>query len=194
MPNVLGDTKTNYSNEWYTPSHVIELARLVLGTIDLDPASSLVANETVKAAKIYTVEDDGLSKPWSGKVWCNPPYAGVSDWCEKMRLSYGAGEIEEGLLLVNANTETRFFQSSLSAPVCLIRRRLVFYNPNVTEEKPVIGSAVFYFGRKLDVFLEHFSTLGTVLVKAVDSCSHTGTRTRRLKGLCCDICQRRISH
>jgi hypothetical protein len=59
-------------NEWYTPAKYIEMARKVLGEIDLDPASSLAANDTVKAKEWF---DDGLTKPWRGRVWMNPPYA-----------------------------------------------------------------------------------------------------------------------
>ena len=25
-------------------------------------------------------EDDGLSQPWDGLVWCNPPYSAMKDW------------------------------------------------------------------------------------------------------------------
>ena len=42
--------------EWYTPPYIIEKAKLVLGTIDLDPASCEYANRTVGASKIYTAE------------------------------------------------------------------------------------------------------------------------------------------
>lgn len=40
--------------EIYTPSEIIEPAREFLGAIDLDPASSLRANERVRAAEIFT--------------------------------------------------------------------------------------------------------------------------------------------
>jgi hypothetical protein len=48
--------------EWQTPGPYIELARAVLGGIDLDPASSAAAQERVKATTIFTQQDDGLTQ------------------------------------------------------------------------------------------------------------------------------------
>ena len=61
------------TQEHYTPAHVVELAREVLGVIDLDPASCEEANATVRAKRIFTRGDDGLTQPWSGRVFLNPP-------------------------------------------------------------------------------------------------------------------------
>ena len=61
-------------NEWYTPAKNIEVAREVLGEIDLDPASHAIAQQTVKATRFFTAADDGLKQLWHGRVLFNPPY------------------------------------------------------------------------------------------------------------------------
>jgi len=60
--------------DWYTPELYVDLARRVMGTIDLDPASSDKAQEVAQAEKFYTEADDGLQQAWWGNVFLNPPY------------------------------------------------------------------------------------------------------------------------
>jgi len=64
--------------EWYSPHELIEPARSVFGGFDLDPASCAEANINVRASRIYTLADDGQSRPWDfdgmpSRVWLNPP-------------------------------------------------------------------------------------------------------------------------
>lgn len=50
------------------------------GAFTLDVAA---APHNAKAPEFYTREDDGLSKPWRGLVWCNPPYSDCGAWVRK---------------------------------------------------------------------------------------------------------------
>lgn len=61
-------------NEWYTPIKYIELARDVLGEIDIDPATSEFGQSRIQAKKHYTKETDGLKEEndWCGWMWLYP--------------------------------------------------------------------------------------------------------------------------
>ena len=41
------------TNEWYTPKKYVDVARQILGEIDLDPASCIVANRVIKAKQFW---------------------------------------------------------------------------------------------------------------------------------------------
>ena len=45
-----------------------------------------------KCESYYTPEQDGLSQPWTGVVWCNPPYGRqIGKWVEKAAASAADG-------------------------------------------------------------------------------------------------------
>jgi hypothetical protein len=52
--------------EWYTPTLYIEMAREVLGNIDLDPASNDLAQQSIKATQYFTIAEDGLKQSGTG--------------------------------------------------------------------------------------------------------------------------------
>lgn len=62
------------------PAFIAELEDRLGAPFDLDVAA---AAHNAKAPKFYTIEDDGLSQPWRGNVWCNPPYSGLDAWLRK---------------------------------------------------------------------------------------------------------------
>lgn len=70
--------------EHLTPPNIVMAAQDVLGRIELDPASTPFANTLIKAKRIYTAKDDGLSKKWKARtVFLNPP-GGVYDTAQKV--------------------------------------------------------------------------------------------------------------
>jgi ParB family chromosome partitioning protein len=153
-------------NEWYTPAEYIEAARTTLGDIDLDPASSDEANTIVRAEKFYTAKDDGLSKPWRGRVWLNPPYASelIVPFVDKLVQSYTSGHVPSAITLTNNATETEWFTSisKHAAALCLPRGRVRFWQPGKDSAAPLQGQAVLYLGKQPEVFAEHFGTFGRI--------------------------------
>lgn len=152
------------NNEWYTPGPLIEIARSVLGAIDLDPASSAIANETVKAKRFFAVEDNGLTKCWSGRVWMNPPYeSGVVDEFAS-KLVEDLDQISAAITLTNNATETQWFQkmAQASSAICLLAGRVRFYRPDGSAGAPLQGQALLYFGTDSENFRAAFAPHGVV--------------------------------
>jgi hypothetical protein len=67
-------------NEHYTPKWIFDALGLAF---DLDVASPQNHKTHVPATAFYTALDDGLSQPWYGRVWCNPPFAKATLWADK---------------------------------------------------------------------------------------------------------------
>lgn len=123
----LGEQKRNFnivtedSQEWYTPKYILD----ALGKFDLDPCSPVVRPFDT-ARKHYTMLDDGLCKPWSGRVWLNPPYSDIQTWMLALA-RHG-----NGIALVFNRLGTQWF-NELVMPFCsglfFLTGRLKFIPP-----------------------------------------------------------------
>lgn len=158
------------NNEWYTPPALIQAAREAMGAIDVDPASSEIANKTVKAKAFFTTENDGLVKAWQGNVWMNPPYAQplVSEFADAVSDKYDSREIKRACILVNNATETSWFQRMLksASAVCFLKGRVRFLDPSgAPSGAPLQGQAVIYMGENPYRFAKSFGELGCVLMR-----------------------------
>ena len=83
--------------------------------------------ENAKCAAFYTPEMDGLSQPWYGNCWCNPPYGRqVGRWVAKAAQS--AAEGATVVMLLPARTDTAWFHDYIygRAEVRFVRGRLKF--------------------------------------------------------------------
>ena len=68
-----------------TPPGIIQ----AFGPFDLDPCAP-VKRPWATADNHYTIEDDGLLRPWQGLVWCNPPYGPkTGDWLARCAQQLG---------------------------------------------------------------------------------------------------------
>lgn len=84
---------------WLTPPALLKS----LGHFDLDPCAA-VGQPWTTADKQYTILNNGLKQPWTGRVWMNPPYGGqVERWMERL------ADHGDGIALVFARTETGAF-------------------------------------------------------------------------------------
>lgn len=150
------------NNEWYTPQYIIDAARKTMGKIDLDPASSDIANRTVRATTYYSKDDDGLSKPWFGNIWLNPPYAKELIGKFASAIKNRCNDYDQAIILVNNGTETEWFHdiSSVASAICLVKKRIRFLDINGNLGKPLQGQIILYVGSHYSKFIENFSQFG----------------------------------
>jgi phage N-6-adenine-methyltransferase len=143
-------------NEWYTPARYIELARKVLGSIDVDPASNDYAQATVRATTFYTAETNGLDKEWFGKVWCNPRYSRelIGRFIDKLVEEYRSGRCTEAIILTHNSTDTRWaavlFENA--SAMCFTRGRVKFVSLTKRIAAPAMGQLFTYFGSRPGTF------------------------------------------
>jgi phage N-6-adenine-methyltransferase len=155
------------NNEWYTPAPIIDVARAVLGGFDIDPASSEVANRIVRAARIFTAEDDGLAQEWPvGSIWINPPYAQplMGQFADRFAAEVRRGST--GIMLVNNATETAWFQTVAAecSAICFPKSRIKFLDPEGNPSgAPLQGQAIIYCGPDADTFEGAFAGFGLVV-------------------------------
>jgi len=160
-------TYNSGDNEWFTPVKIANAVHEVMGGIDLDPASCEEANRVVKATQVFNAADNGLTKPWAGRVFLNPPYSKllIRMFCSKLVRHVKNGKISAAVVLVNNATETRWFQElfSVVSAVCFPSGRVKFWqSKEATASNPLQGQAILYFGEDHDSFMKTFTKFGRV--------------------------------
>ena len=109
---------------WATPQWLFNELNEEFG-FTLDAAAD---SENAKCKRYLTAEDDGTFVPWSGVVWCNPPYGNViGEFLEKAvrEKSNGITSVH----LIPARTDTRWFHAYVlphATEIRFIKGRLRF--------------------------------------------------------------------
>lgn len=177
------------SNEHYTPPEIVDAARNTMGQIDLDPASSAVANRHIQASKIFTKKNDGLLQEWHGTVFLNPPggligrTSSAKSWWYKLGNEYEAGRVTQAIFL---GFSLEILQTSQvkplgpiphTFPMCFPARRIEFLvlknGVLVPGKDPTHANVIVYLPPKgadrtmgIVGFRDEFSCFGAV--KAAD--------------------------
>jgi transcriptional regulator with XRE-family HTH domain len=149
---------------WRTPKALLETLYRVFERFDLDPCSpTFTRGQTPVRARVhYTIVDDGLSLPWHGVVFLNPPYGRtIGQWIEKAKAEVASGNARLALALIPARTDTRWWHEGVagSATVFFLRGRLSF--DDAGQSAPFPSALVIWGGTS-----EELSRLQAVLPDA----------------------------
>jgi hypothetical protein len=154
------------SEEWYTPSEVIDRVIATLGTIDLDPCSNSRSRPVVPARNHFTKRDDGLSRQWFGRVFMNPPYGrDVKRWVAHLCAEHKCGRVTAAIALLHARTDTAWFSLFRDYTLCFVRGRLKFAGQGAGNSAP-FPSVLAYLGPQPAAFASAFADIGTIYRQA----------------------------
>ncbi len=111
------------SQSWITPKFILN----ALGQFDLDPCEC-DPQPWLCALQGYNIHQDGLSLPWRGRVYLNPPFDRyqVGRWITRL------AEHGNGTALLHARTEAEWFAPCWKSGCAMLflADRLYFHYPD----------------------------------------------------------------
>lgn len=168
------------TDKWWTPLDILERVHMVVGPITLDPASSLEANERVRAQNIITEEQDGLTTPWAaGSLFLNPPGGKLGNksktalFWKRLMEHRETGKLTHAIFLAFSaealqNTQGKGCQAIGEFPFMVPSSRIKFDRPAGCEQKtqPSHSNVIVYVPGTIDnrgLFYEAFKDMGTII-------------------------------
>jgi hypothetical protein len=122
--DVVPDDVADGTDEWYTPPWIFEAARIRFA---MDVAAPVLASRrTCPADEYLTVVEDGLTAPWAGTVWLNPPYSQAGPWVARW------ADHPSGLILLPAMRTVYWLGEVMKAADALTLLSVDFYRPDAT--------------------------------------------------------------
>lgn len=157
MANWHGELPVGRTHEWFTPPGLFDALGL---RFDLDPAMPMqpirdagpgLPSWTAGFPPVpwipvdhwYTALDNGLTQPWAGRVWLNPPYGNMAVPFLHRLVEHG-----DGIALVFARTETAWWHAAATRAdvVCFLRDRIHHIRADGRQGRGAMGSALLAFG------------------------------------------------
>jgi hypothetical protein len=126
------------SDTWLTPPEIL----LALGAFDLDPCAAPLPRPWPTATEMWTREDSPLTRPWKGRIWCNPPFGPKAVVIAFMRR---VAEHNNGIALLFARTETELFFETVwgrASAVLFLKSRPHFHRQDGTRARANSGAPV----------------------------------------------------
>ena len=150
------------SDEWYTPKYIFD----ALGEIfDLDVAAPECGGPNVPTRAWLHQGSDGLTAPWSGFVWMNPPFGGrngLQPWLDRF-FTHG-----DGIALTPDRTSAPWWQDAAEQcdAMLLLRGKVKFERPDGTVGKcPGNGTTLWAAGGRAEAALRNARQhLGTLVI------------------------------
>lgn len=126
---------------------LVSRAHILMGSIDLDPASSAEANKTVQAKHFFTAKDDPINEAkWFGNVYLFPPtntyfwhqktarwkltrglsttlVSGGALWWRTLKKKWINREVQQAVFFSNQFDMFMYCQDLFDHPLCIFDRR-----------------------------------------------------------------------
>lgn len=159
LMGLVHEPRHSHNGDWYTPRWIFNLLAV---QFDLDPCQPEGGLPWIPAKRHFTVHDDGLTQPWEGRVWLNPPYGnGIGAWLERMHCH------RDGIALVFARTDCAWYHDYVAKAdaVLFLRGRVKFTDGlGVTRSAgPGCGSMLVAWGAENVAALEALSGYGHLI-------------------------------
>lgn len=148
IPFFNGAAISSTHHGWHTPPEILEILYGVFRQFDLDPCSPSSDRRIapVKARVRFTIADDGLSLPWFGRVFMNPPYGReLPRWTAKARKEVAAQRARVVAAILPSRTDTRWWHTDLvgHAHIGFLQGRIRFGDG---AQAAPFGSAIVVWG------------------------------------------------
>ena len=152
-------------DDWQTPHRVLRSIKATTG-VDMDPC----AGPGTDIGDINITEDqDGLSYPWEGYVYVNPPFSDKGTWLDKAIEEYQKKPVDAIYFLTPDSTDVKSWWHGKIAKhadwTLFYEGRVKFYDPALGEQRksPPGGVGLHIFGNVPNLTLEMMAEQGDLL-------------------------------